>query len=62
MPEITISMTDRAYREYLKKDGGLKCREELVTYLNAVGGYMGNIIDVVVEEAPMTAPMAEMPE
>ena len=59
MSEISVTMTRSAYREYMKKDGGFKSRKQLIDYLNQVGGYIGTVVDITVEDDPILKPRAK---
>jgi len=54
MDYITVTMTRDAYSKYLRpvKEGGagFKDKSQLIKYLNDIGGYLGRVTNVVVEE------------
>lgn len=53
MDNITVTMTRDAYNRYLRSaedgGGGLKDKSRLIKYLNDVGGYLGHVTNVVIE-------------
>ena len=54
MNNITVTMTRDAYNRYIKSaengGAGLKDKSKLIKYLNEVGGYLGHVTNVVVED------------
>ena len=63
MRDIKVTMTRKAYQQYMKphKDGGggIKNRKELIEYLNKTAGYRGRVVDVAVEADPLLKPKAK---